>query len=245
MTPAPDLRRRKELAKIHLGAKAIGLGDEDAYRAMLRLVTGKNSAGDLSQGERTKVLEHLKSKGFADRPKPPKRAGTRPRDESAEASKIRALWLALYQLGEVQDPSEAAMEAYVKRMTGKDALRFVSSHREVDKVIKTLRGWCERVGFVEPDAASVAFWDRMRERCGLDAGGHGLAAKGALVKLIFTRATGKHAGLGQPTLEQWLFGNYRVQDIWALSPADADDAIERLGRVVRRAKKANAGRAAG
>jgi hypothetical protein len=221
-----DLRRRKELAKIHLGAKAIGLKD-DAYRDMLRLVTGKESAGDLSQAERVQVLEHLKSKGFDERRKPPKRAGTRPRDESAEAAKIRALWLALYQLGAVRDPSEAAIGAYVKRMSGKDAIQFLQQ-RDIAKVVNTLRAWCERAGFVEPDAASVQFFDSLRERCGLDAGGHGLAAKCALIKVLWQRA--RIAG----SVEVWLHGRYRVQDVWALSPADADDAIEQLGQRARR-----------
>lgn len=230
---APDksaLRRKKELAKIHLGKKALGM-DDDTYRSMLIRVTGKDSAGDLSQAERTKVLEDLKVKGFVDRKRPPQRAGTRPRDESAEGAKIRALWLDLFQLGEVQDSSEAAMAAYAQRMTGKAAIQFLD-RREIDKVIKTLRGWCERVGFREPDAASVAFWDRMREQCGLDGGGHGLAAKGELIKVLW-----KRSGLAG-TIEARLLSSFGVLDLWALSPSDADEAIEHLGRIVRRARKA-------
>jgi phage gp16-like protein len=236
----PDLRRRKELAKIHLGAQAIGLKD-DAYRDMLRLVTGKDSAGDLNQAERVKVLEHLKSKGFADRPKPPKRAGTRPRDESAEASKIRALWLALFQLGEVQDSSEAAMEAYVKRMTGKDALRFVSSHHEVDKVIKTLRAWCERVGFQQPIALDVLSINSIRRKSRLDPQDIGFAAKCRLIIALWRRVRAASIAAGQPVpefVEPWLNANFGVQHAANMSDATCDAAIEELGRWLRRLRKA-------
>lgn len=231
-----DLRRKKELAKIHVAKKALGL-DDDTYRTVLIRVTGRESAGDLNQFQRTKLLEEMKALGFKDEKRPPRRAGTRPADASPEAAKIRALWLALYQLGAVEDSREAAIAAYVKRMTGKDAMQFLSQ-RDVAKVINTLRAWCDRVGFREPDAASLSFFDSLRAQCGLDRGGHGLAAKCALIKALFDRATAGHWQKMQPTLEAWLLGNYRVQDLWALSPEDADGAIEQLGRIVRRRKKA-------
>lgn len=231
---APDKaqrRRKAELAKIHVAKKKLAL-DDDTYRSMLVKVTGRDSAGDLSQAQRTKVLDHLKTLGFKDDKRPHPRAGTRPADASPEGAKIRALWLALFQLGEVQDSREAAIDAYVKRMTGKDALRFVSSQRDVAKVIKTLRGWCERVGFTEPDAASVNFWSMLRERAGLDGAAPGLASKHTLIKVLFRMALAR--GLGAfANLEMWLLAHYRISDLWALSAHDADDAIERLGRVVR------------
>lgn len=56
-------RRRRELAKIHIGAKQLGLG-EDAYRAMLYMVAGVVSAADLDINGRAAVLAHLRKSGF-------------------------------------------------------------------------------------------------------------------------------------------------------------------------------------
>lgn len=50
--------RRRELARIHLRAKELGL-DGAAYRDMLYAVTRKRSAADLDAGERKRVLDHL------------------------------------------------------------------------------------------------------------------------------------------------------------------------------------------
>ena len=224
-----DLRRRKELAKIHVAKKALAL-DDATYRALLLRVTGKESAGDLNQFQRTKLLEEMKQLGFKEEKRPPRRAGTRPADASPEAAKIRALWLALFQLGAVEDSREAAIAAYVKRMTGKDAIQFLAQ-RDVAKVINTLRAWCERVGFREPDAASVDFWNSLRQRAGLDDGAPGFGAKIELIKVLWFRS----GVVGQ--IESWLYGRYRVQHLWALSAEDADAAIERLGAIVRQNKR--------
>lgn len=58
------------------------------------------------------MLEHLKTKGFQVRPK----AGDRSQTINPDASKVRALWLFLHALGVVNDPSERALAAYVKRI---------------------------------------------------------------------------------------------------------------------------------
>lgn len=55
--------RNKELAKIHIAAKQLGM-DEDTYRAMLGAVAGVNSAADLTASGRKKVLAHLRACGF-------------------------------------------------------------------------------------------------------------------------------------------------------------------------------------
>ena len=74
------------------------------------------------------------------RPKPAKRAGTRPLAPGRQPRKMRALWLALYHLGEVRDPSEAALAAFAKRITGIDALQFLEPH-EANAVIEGLKSW--------------------------------------------------------------------------------------------------------
>lgn len=68
MNPAKhtDLRRR-ELGKIHLAAKQLGM-NEQTYREMLRSVAGVTSAADLDERGRHAVLDHLRAAGFRGAP---------------------------------------------------------------------------------------------------------------------------------------------------------------------------------
>jgi phage gp16-like protein len=59
-------RRRSDLAKIHIAKKQLGL-DDATYRAMLQMVAGVESAGDLDGEGRRKVLSHLSKAGFKSR----------------------------------------------------------------------------------------------------------------------------------------------------------------------------------
>ena len=67
--------RHNDLAKIHLARKALGL-DEDDYRSILRRLCGVDSAKDLDDLGRKRVLEHFRSLGWI--PRPPRRRGRRP-----------------------------------------------------------------------------------------------------------------------------------------------------------------------
>ena len=57
-----DMRNR-DLARIHIGKKALRLDDE-TYRAMLYQVTGKRSAKDLTSQQRYQVLDRMKQLGW-------------------------------------------------------------------------------------------------------------------------------------------------------------------------------------
>lgn len=59
-----DPRRAKDLARIHLAKKELGL-DEETYRSLLVATTGKASAGELAPGERWKLLCELGRLGAA------------------------------------------------------------------------------------------------------------------------------------------------------------------------------------
>lgn len=72
MNTANDTRRR-ELAKIHLAAKQLGM-DDDTYRDMLWAIARVRSAKDLDEAGRRRVLDHLKAVGFKPKPGSP-RAG--------------------------------------------------------------------------------------------------------------------------------------------------------------------------
>lgn len=115
--------------------KSLGM-DDDARRDMLRSIIGKASSKDLRPGEWSKVLKHInKLTGFESKQ-------TRKLDTSAEASKVRALWLLLHQIGEVRDPSEKALASYCKRIAKVDDLHWAGG--QIHILIETLKKWAQR-----------------------------------------------------------------------------------------------------
>jgi len=94
-------QRRKDLATIHLGAKALGL-DDATYRDMLWAVARVRSAKDLNFEGRRAVIAHLRGCGFkAEAPKKPTRGRPTPApDRIKMVGKIRAM---LYDAGRTHE----------------------------------------------------------------------------------------------------------------------------------------------
>jgi len=131
-------KRQRLIRLIHVGRRDLGMAD-DSYRAALMTIAGKTSSADLTIPELERVLEHLKRCGFKVRSK----GGTRALADDEQSSKIRALWLDLHAKGAVRNASEAALAAFVKRMTGVAALQWLSS-KQSSEVIEMLKKWSER-----------------------------------------------------------------------------------------------------
>lgn len=70
--------RRSLLAKVHIAAKALGLDDE-TYRDMLEALTGKRSAGKLTEKQLVLVVAALRAKGWNDGDPRPARKKPAPR----------------------------------------------------------------------------------------------------------------------------------------------------------------------
>lgn len=166
----------RKLGAIRVARKQLGL-DEDTYRLMLREVTGKSSSKELSLHEVNKVLDHLVKRGFKMTP-PKGRPGaesSRRMDTSAEASKVRALWLLLAELGEVKNPSEQALAAYVRRIAKVDDLHWADATAML-RLIETLKKWAMRVLPEKVKAAYLELKERglvtpeLAEQCGLAFG---------------------------------------------------------------------------
>lgn len=138
MTAANRLRLIK---LIHVGRRDLGMDDE-TYRLMLsgmRGLGGATSTADLSLPNLERVLEHLKKRGFRVRPN----KQSRPLADSEQAKKIRSLWLQLHDLGEVRDPSETALAAFVKNRTKVAALQWLNVD-QASRVIEHLKQWVGR-----------------------------------------------------------------------------------------------------
>ena len=138
MTTDTQKEHRNKLIKlVHVARRELGL-DEPAYRAILLTQGGKESLAALSTGQMSRVLEYLKAQGFRVRKSPTDRKQA----TGKNARKVRALWLMLHELGAVRDPTEAALTAYVKRMTGVDDVQWLRG----DRVVKygDVNAWKER-----------------------------------------------------------------------------------------------------
>lgn len=127
------------LSAIHVAKKQLGL-DDDTYRAVLVRVTGKRSAGELTEAERNKVVSELRRQGF----NPAQKALQGP-----FARKHQALWIAAWNLGIVRDRRDAAMLAFVKRQTGIEHTRFLIDAEDAAKAIEALKAWLAREAKVD------------------------------------------------------------------------------------------------
>lgn len=125
---------------IHIAKSQLGM-DDDTYRNMLKQLTQKDSTKLLTVGQLNRVITHLQGLGFKIQTKNKQPA---PKTFDPQSKKIRALWLELHRLGHIQDSSEAALAAYVKRMTSIESLAWLST-AQASQVIETLKNWLSRV----------------------------------------------------------------------------------------------------
>lgn len=131
---ASDLRK-SELAKIHIAKADLRLTQGD-YESLLWTVCRVRTAADLDWTGRKKLLDHFQKLGWK-----PKRH--RKLAQGATARKIRSLWLQLRDIGVLENPDEAALLAYVKRMTDVDRLEWLNDAQE-RRVIESLKQWLTR-----------------------------------------------------------------------------------------------------
>lgn len=140
-----DRYRSQELAKIHIGKKDLNLS-EDIYRDIIREASGgkTESSGELNWQGRRAVLERLaelgwKAKAKSGKPGKPSRALA----DDPQSRMLRGMWIELHKAGQIDNPAEAALCAFVKRMTGKDALQWLNN-RDVTKLKKAMSAMKER-----------------------------------------------------------------------------------------------------
>lgn len=140
--PHSTTDRARLIRLIHVGKGQLKLEDE-VYRKLLQSATGITSTTEMRVDQLEDVLERLKKLGFKVRV--PKATGTQRRlAHGAQDRKIRALWLSLHEAGAVRDPSETALNAWVKRETTVDALQWVDSEQAA-QLIEKLKMWLKRV----------------------------------------------------------------------------------------------------
>ena len=144
---------RAELAKIHIAKKELGMSD-DAYRDLLRLHFGVESARDLSPRQVTVLLNKFRAKGW--RPRRKVKSGRRgaalKKKNFKEISSgpnarqkryILALWNALgYDV--------AKPDARVKRQFGIDRFEWLHDDHALFVLATDLRQRCRAAG-IDPE----------------------------------------------------------------------------------------------
>lgn len=140
---------RTNLAKIHIAKKELNLSD-DIYRDILAVQFNAGSSKDLTDLQCIKLLQHFEKLGWsqkiAARGKalvPETRTTAQRQGDDPQAKKIMALWGALHRSGKVKYNSDKALSGYVKRMTGKDSLKWCTS-AEKRTIIEALNKWDAR-----------------------------------------------------------------------------------------------------
>jgi len=224
-TPYPDERRRL-LRALHAKARERGL-DADARKDLQEATVGVRSAADMTAAQLRRVLAAL-----GRRPGRAQRKADRLPDTPMTA-KMRALWISGWHLGAVRDPGDAALAAWVKRVTGLDAAAWCRGAKDGAKAIEGLKDFLAREAGVDwrpyssaMVAGVVSKIDRPRCRV-LEAQWRILHGAG-LVKVKSVNAIGGYA-------ERFFRISREISHIH-LEPAEADRLIRHFGERIRGAR---------
>ncbi|WP_316191281.1 MULTISPECIES: regulatory protein GemA [unclassified Bradyrhizobium] len=143
MKLSTELATTSMISTIHV-LKGKAALDDDTYRDFLARETGKRSAKELTVREAGRVIDQLRA--AAGEPGP---VGAVSGLDGAIGSKLRALWIAGFNLGIVRDRSDRAMLAYLQRQTGVSHIRFLQMAGSGAAAIEGLKSWLTRAGGVE------------------------------------------------------------------------------------------------
>lgn len=227
-----DPRRKALLAKVHVAKAQLRLDDETYREIVARHGKGARSSAELSVGQLIDLVQELKAEGWKDKGRAPKRAGKlRPVVNDVQA-KVRAAWIAAYWLGVVQDASEEALGAFVKRQAKVEALQWLKAE-QAPAVIEALKAMMARSAGVvwqpyrffgmppqhAPKARVIeAMWRLLNEAGVIHRGDHDALA--GWLELAGIRVAREAGALAHVFLEE----------------PEADRAIIALGKLVRKAR---------
>jgi hypothetical protein len=136
--------------------------------------------------------------------------------------KAKALFIAAYNLGGLENGTDAALDAFVKRQTGKERLAFLTA-AEANSVSEALKAICERHGFVplkDGHEARIALveaqWARLAALGQLHIPGPDALANYISKKYLSCHGSGRN-----------------------LTDAQLDDCAKAFGRWIRKAQHGN------
>ncbi|MEW5687212.1 MAG: regulatory protein GemA [Pseudomonadota bacterium] len=159
--------RRAMLAKVHLGAKELGLDDDARRDVMARVTGGKRSSAECTDAQLDLVLTEFRRLGWAPRSKA---AGDRPRPAASPfAGKAKAMWTSLWNLGAVRSADARALEAFGRRQLGVDRLAWADQSQgyrliEALKAMAEREGWSQDVAGLKPERRIWSLKARLVQR---------------------------------------------------------------------------------
>lgn len=112
-----------------------GISD-DAWADRLERDAGVRSTKLVPISHARQIIDRLKSETGG--------AAHNPRMAGPFAPKLRALWIAGWNLGVVFDRSDNALIAFVKRQTGIEPIRFLQNSEDAFKAVEGLKQWLSR-----------------------------------------------------------------------------------------------------
>jgi hypothetical protein len=136
--------RKKLIQLIHIGKGKLALTDE-AYRALLAGVSGKQSCADMTGRQLAAVLGAMRRNGFG---YAPRRVRPEERGQAtlAQLEYIKGMWQRC-----ARNKSDTALLAFVNRIAHVKALRFLTVYT-AREVILALRDMMVKAGF-NPDTS--------------------------------------------------------------------------------------------
>jgi phage gp16-like protein len=142
------------LPRIHAMRREVpGLREDEDWRDMLERLTGSRSARGLTAVQATAVVSELKRLGAKGTPSRPRQATSNGRSKAASkglsgtyAPKLQALWIACWNLGLVEDASDAALNTFARRQTGLGHANWIRHHEHARAVIEALKAMTKRAG---------------------------------------------------------------------------------------------------
>lgn len=202
---------------------------DSSYRGMLAAY-GVETSKDLTRDDAERLIVQMRDIPGASTPV------QRSKASGKYAGKLQAMWLALFNLGAVDDRRDSAMHAFLERQTGVQHTRFLQQASEAHKAIEALKGWLIREGVVWPAISGDPGVDR-------------IAMKRAVLRAQWQRGItlGAVRAFGDPAdcdgLAEYVsaiaFGSSRrISSIEApiLEASHLDTAAAALGRKIRLAK---------
>lgn len=146
---------KKQIQLIHIAKHELNIKDL-IYRDILRANSGKESAKDLTPGEASKVLDHLKALGWKIKsPQPPLQKGENlPPDKGgkgglkkyddlgkrpgmATPAQLRLIEVTWVNNQYVREKTPEALRKFIENQFGVSGLRFIEG-RDVGKVLKAI-----------------------------------------------------------------------------------------------------------
>ncbi|QCL81167.1 regulatory protein GemA [Agrobacterium tumefaciens] len=142
------------------GFRQLGITDEDAQRDIYTRVTGQSRLSRMNAQQQNAVVDELRRLGYKPKSSTPSLPGFRQdgRDGKHKLSgkylpKMRALWIACYNLGVIDDRRDSALEKFAmgRQLPNISDMRFVHKPGDAASVIEALKDMLARAGVVWVD----------------------------------------------------------------------------------------------